>query len=179
MRIKRLGKLFVVPFRMVYAKLYPEKYAKRIGVNFKGKCRIYGSSYSMFGTEPWLINIGDNVHITLDVKFICHDGGTLIFRKSIPDLEITKPINIGNNVYIGVRSIIMPGVTIGNNCIIGAGSIVTKDIPSNSVYAGIPAKFIKTSDEYLEKLKRESLHLGHLDGKAKAIELKKYYNIDA
>lgn len=176
--MKRLFKVFIVPFKMLYAILYPEKYAKKIGVNTKGNFRIYGSSYSMFGTEPWLITLGDNVHITLNVKFVCHDGGTLIFRRFVPDLEITKPITVGDNVYIGVRTLIMPGVNIGDNCVIGAGSIVTKDIPPNSVAAGIPARVIKSTDEYFEKLKKESLHLGHLDGKSKAKELKKLYNID-
>ena len=79
-----------------------------------------------------------------------HDGGILLFRHLVPDLENTAPIVVGDYVYIGVRSIIMPGVTIGNNCIIAAGSIVTKNVPNNSVYGGIPACFIKTTDEYLE-----------------------------
>lgn len=157
--------------------LYPEKYARKIGVKAIGKFRVYGSSYSMFGTEPWLITLGDNVHITMDVKFICHDGGTLILRHLVPDLEITKPITVGNNVYIGVRTLILPGVSIGDNCIIGAGSIVTKDIPPNSVAVGAPAKVVKSMDQYFEKIKQESLHLGHLDGKSKAKELKRIYNI--
>ena len=57
-------------------------------------------------------------------------------------------IKIGNNVFIGMRSIILPGVTIGDNVIVGAGSIVTKDIPSNSVVAGVPARVIKSFEEY-------------------------------
>lgn len=51
---------------------------------------------------------------------------------------------IGKNCFIGVRSIICPGVHIGDECVIGAGSIVTKDIPSNCMAAGVPAKVIKT-----------------------------------
>lgn len=70
----------------------------------------------------------------------------------------------------------MPGVNIGNRVVIGAGAIVTRDIPDNSVAVGVPAKVIKTADEYFEKLKRESLHLGHLKGKEKDDALKKYYN---
>ena len=130
----------------------------------------------MFGTEPWLVSLGDNVHITDEVKFLTHDGGTLILRHLIPDLEITKPIRIGDNVYIGIRSIILPGITIGNNVIIGAGSVVTKNIPDNSVAAGVPAKIIKTMDEYRIKAEQESLHFGHLIGKAKEIKLKEYYS---
>jgi len=91
----------------------------------------------------------------------------------VPDLEITKPITVGDNVFIGTRSIIMPGVHIGNNVIIAAGSVVSKDLPDNGVYGGVPAKFIKPMDEYFEKIQQESLHLGHLKGKEKDRELRK------
>lgn len=117
-----------------------------------------------------------HVYITDGVKFITHDGGTLLYRKQIPDLEITKPITIGDNVYIGNDVIILPGVNIGNNVIIGAGAIVSRDIPDNSLAVGVPARVIKSADEYLEKIKKESLHLGHLKGEEKDKALKEYYN---
>lgn len=101
--------------------------------------------------------------------------GGLLFRNRVPDLEITKPIVIGNNVYIGNNVIILPGVTIGNNVIIGAGAVVSKNIPSNSVAVGVPAKVIKTADEYFEKIQKESLHLGHLKGVEKDKALMEYY----
>lgn len=164
-------------YRIIYAYTKPIKYAKKIGLNMKGRLILYGSPYKMFGSEPWLITIGDNVYITAEVRFITHDGGTLPLRKEVPDLEITKPIVVGNDCYFGVKSMVMPGVTIGDRCIIAAGSIVTKDVPNNSVVAGVPARVIKTTDEYLEKLKQESLHLGHLKGEEKARELKKIYNV--
>lgn len=175
--MRRIIKLFTVPFKMIYAKMYPEKYAKAIGVNMRGNVRIYGSSYEMFSTEPWLITLGNNVHIVGGTVFIPHDGGTLILRDKVPDLELTGPITIGDNVYIGSRCIIMLGVNIGSNVIIGAGSIVTKNIPDNSVSVGIPARVIKTIDEYLEKAQMNSLRLGHLKGEAKARELKKLFNV--
>lgn len=155
-------------------KMNGRKWAKKIGVNFTmGELYLYGNVY--WGTEPWLITIGNNVHITAGVKFLNHDGGTLVYRNQIPDLEITKPITIGNDVYIGNNVMILPGVHIGNNVIIGAGAVVSKDIPDNSVAVGVPARVIKTADEYLEKIKRESLHLGHLKGKEKDKALMKYY----
>lgn len=93
----------------------------------------------------------------------------------VPDLEITKPITIGDNVYIGTNTIILPGVTIGSNVVIGAGAIVSKNIPDNSVAVGIPANVIKTADEYFEKIQNESIHLGHLKGQEKDKALMKYY----
>ena len=169
--------------RKFYRKLYAIfvgglkslKYAQKIGVNFKdpNKVHIYGSV--SWSTEPWLMTIGENVHITNGVKFIGHDGGTLLFRHLVPDLEITKPITVGDYVYIGNNVLIMPGVTIGNKVIIGAGAVVTRDIPDNSVAVGVPARVIKTADEYFEKIQRESLHLGHLKGEEKDKALMQYY----
>ena len=164
--------------RKIYRSLYrrfvdPEKYARKIGVNFRGKVHLYG--HTQWGTEPWIITIGDNVYLTAGAKFITHDGGTLLFRDRVPDLEITKPIVVGNNVYFGNDVTVLPGVTIGNNVIIGYGSIVTKDIPDNSVAAGVPARVIKSMDEYFEKIQKESLHLGHLKGEEKDIALRKHF----
>tara|TARA_R110002051_G_scaffold265495_4_gene325347 strand:+ start:11065 stop:11517 length:453 start_codon:yes stop_codon:yes gene_type:complete len=146
-----------------------------MGVTIGENCRIYGNSPNMWGTEPFLIKIGNNVHITDRCRFITHDGGTLILRKFTPDLEVTAPIKIGNDVYLGEETIIMPGININNNVIVGIRSIVTKDIASNSVVVGIPAKKIKTVDEYHEKLKKISLKIGHLSRDKKEIQLKKIF----
>lgn len=155
-------------------KFRPLKYAQCVGVNFPFEgVYLYGDIN--WGTEPWIITLGNNVHITAGVKFITHDGGTLLYRHLIPDLEITKPITIGNDVYIGNNVILLPGVTVGNNVIIGAGAVVSKDIPDNSVAAGVPAKVIKTAGEYFEKIQLESLHLGHLKGEEKDRALMRHY----
>ena len=161
------------PFIEFYRRWKPIDYARRIGVNFGKNPHFYGTT--SWGTEPWLITIGDNVHITGNCKFINHDGGTLIFRDRVPDLEITKPIVIGNNVYIGEETMILPGVHIGNNVVIGARSVITKDIPSNVLAVGVPCRVIKSIDEYFEKIQKESIHLGHLNGRKKDEALKHYY----
>lgn len=170
----RLRDIYRLIYRKIVGTFNPVKYAKRIGVNVLGELFIYGRVD--WGTEPWIITIGDNVHITNGCDFITHDGGTLLFRKQIPDLEITKPISIGDNVYIGNYVCILPGVHIGSNVIIAAGAVVTKNIPDKSVYGGVPARFIKSTDEYFEKIQSESLHLGHLVGQDKDKALKEYYH---
>lgn len=108
-----------------------------------------------FGTEPYLISLGNNVHIASGVKFINHDITALMFRymdqnQTIPGRKGT--ITIGNNVFVGANSLILYDVNIGNNCIIGAGSLVNKDIPDGSVAAGIPCKVIGSFEEYKKKI---------------------------
>ena len=95
----------------------------------------------------WLIEIGNNVTIAPRVHILCHDASTKQF------LGYTKigRVTIGDNVFIGAGSVVLPGVRIGNNSIIGANSTVTHDVPDNMVYAGNPAKKIYLLDEYLAK----------------------------
>lgn len=161
-----------------FLKVNPAEYAKRVGVRTKGSINIYGGKRGMFGSEPFMIETGDNVHITGDCQFLTHDGSTLIFRNEEPTLEVTKPIKLGDNVFIGYRVIIMPGVTIGNRCVIGAGSIVTRDIPDNSLAVGNPCRVIKSSDDLLVNLKSQSLGIGHLKGKQKENEIKKIFKFE-
>ena len=84
----------------------------------------------------WLISIGDNVTLSPRVHILAHDSSTKMF------LDYTKIglVEIGNNVFVGSSSTILPNVKIGNNVIIGAGSVVTKNIPDNSLVVGNPAK---------------------------------------
>lgn len=97
----------------------------------------------------WLIEIGDNVTLAPRVHILCHDASTKQF------LNYTKigRVVIGDNVFIGAESVVLPNVRIGNNVIIGANSTVTKDIPDNVVAAGNPAKKICTLEEYIERHK--------------------------
>lgn len=152
----------------------PVKLARFLGVNFpEDGLHIYGDV--AWNTEPWIITLGKNVHITNGVRFLTHDGGTLLFRDSEPDLEVTKPIVVGDNVYIGNNVLLMPGICVGNNVVIGAGAVVTKDIPDNVVVGGVPARVIESLEQYHLKLQRSSLHVGHLTGKKKDDALKAIY----
>ena len=76
------------------------------------------------------------------------------FEEEIDDFVIVGNITVGDNVYFGIQSVIMPGVKIGNNVIVGACSVVTKDVPDNCVVAGIPARVINTREAYLDKINR-------------------------
>lgn len=105
--IRKIKKIFLCPYNFILDKLSHERFAKKIGVNMGKNCHIYGKV--SWGTEPWIITLGDNVHITAECRFVTHDGATLLFRDKEPTLELTRPIMIGNNVYIGARSIIMGG----------------------------------------------------------------------
>ncbi|WP_407530741.1 acyltransferase [Vibrio parahaemolyticus] len=176
--IGRIKKSISFPINALHARLYPVSYAKKIGVNIKGSVFIYGSSYEMFSAEPYLVSLGDNVYISVDARLVCHDGSTLPFRKQHPDFELAGKIDVGDNVFIGTRAMILPGVTIGNNCIVGACSVVTRDVPDNTVVAGNPARMIKSTDEFLEKALSHSLKIGHLSGKDKVEAYKKIFNIE-
>lgn len=94
------------------------------------------------------VNIGNNVLIADSV--VIHDTN---FHSVLDDDEIVKPVKIDNSVWIGFRSIILPGVTIGKNSVIGAGSVVTRSVPSNHLAAGSPAKIIKklNSSDFSER----------------------------
>ena len=116
----------------------------QVGKNFK---RLYG--VILDPSHCWLIKIGDNVTMAPRVHILCHDASTKVH------LGYTKigKVTIGNNVFIGAESVVLPGVTIGNDVIIGANSTVTKSIPDRMVTAGNPARIICTLDEYLKKQK--------------------------
>ena len=104
-----------------------------------------------YGSEPYLITLGDYVRISNNVMFVTHDGGSWVIRRdggAFPGTVSFGRIIVGNNVFIGARSIILPNVRIGNNVVIGAGAIVSKDVPDNCVVAGVPAKFICSVKEY-------------------------------
>lgn len=161
--------------RYVLLKTNQVKYIRKLGIetDYPEAIHLYGKV--AFGTEPWIIKLGRDVHITDGVKFITHDGGTLLLRQDVPDLELTFPIVVGNRVYFGNNAIILPGVTIGDDVIVAAGAVVAKDVPSGCVVGGVPARFIESIDDYREKAIKRSLHLGHLRGDEKDRALRAYY----
>jgi len=144
-RIKR----FIIFFYFRYLKKDLVGWARFQGVKIGNECRFY---ISKFGSEPFLIEIGNRVTITSGVRLITHDGANWLVKDDRGRRYSYSRIVIGNNVFIGVDSIILPGVVIEDNCIIGAGSVVTKSIPTGSIVAGNPAKIIGSFSDYYEKV---------------------------
>ncbi|WP_304412471.1 acyltransferase [Butyrivibrio sp. WCD3002] len=146
----------------------PILYWRNKGVMIGERCSIHPTAN--LGSEAYLISIGNDVRINENVILYTHDGGAWVLRhmyKDYNDVDMFGKIKIGNNVHIGTRAIIMPGVEIGDNCIIGVGAIVTKSVPSNTIAAGIPARVIETIDEYVEKNKQRFLHTSKMSSEEK------------
>ena len=107
-----------------------------------------------FGTEPHLISFGNNVYVASGVTFVNHDITAQMFQYMEPQISHVNrvgKIEIGNNVFVGAKSTILYDVKIGDNVIIAAGSLVSKDVPSGTIYGGIPAKRIGTFEDYIKK----------------------------
>ena len=132
------------------------KYLRDKGCKIGEKTRLL-CGISCFGTEPYLIEIGNDCLLSSNLSFFTHDGGVKVLNSlNYFDGKLMDKVGkivVGNNCFIGHGAKIMPGVTIGDNVIVGTCAIVTKDVPSNSVVAGIPARVICTIDEYYNKNK--------------------------
>lgn len=113
-----------------------------VGRNFK---RLHG--FILDPAHCWLISIGDDVTMAPRVHVLAHDASTF---QHLGYTKIGK-VKIGNNVFIGAETVILPNVTIGDNVVIGSNSTVSRDVPSNSVIAGNPARYICSIEVFVEK----------------------------
>lgn len=143
----------------------PEKYARHIGVKIGKNCFI---STRNFGTEPYLITIGDNVQITRGVHIFTHGGGNSV-RKYIKDFDCFGKVVVEDWAYIGAASLILPGVTIGEGSLVAAGSVVTKSVPKYTVVGGNPAQCLCTIQDYITKNEKFNLNSHSMN----AVEKKK------
>ena len=136
----------------ILSKADPIRYAIKVGVNISpdSDSKLISTN---FGSEPWLILIGKHVEITNGVYFITHDGATWVIRdrKGYEKVRKFGKIAVKDNCFIGMNSIILPGVTIGPNSIVAAGSVVTKNVEPDTVVAGNPAKKLCSTYEYAQK----------------------------
>ena len=147
----------------------PEAYLRHFGAHIGKHCLI---SSKNFGTEPYLITIGDNVQITHGVSIHCHGGGN-IMRRTIPDFDAFGKVIIQDWAYIGAYSQIMPGVTIGEGAIVAAGSIVTKSVLPYTIVGGNPARTIGKTEDYIERNAQYNVHT-----KGMTYEQKKKYLLE-
>ena len=115
------------------------------------------NNIDILGSEPCLIEIGNHVYFSGDeTRILTHDGSAArmyFFGLTDKIYDIFGKVKIGDNCFIGIKTIILPGVEIGENCIIGAGSVVTKSIPANSIACGVPARVISSVEQYYQKHK--------------------------
>lgn len=141
-------KVFKLIFEKIYCRIDPIGFSRYLGVKVGNDCRFIGVSKATFGSEPYLISIGNHVTLTANIRFITHDGGVWVFRGEYPNMDVFGKIVIKDNVFIGLNTIIMPNSFIEDNVIVGAGSLVRGRLESNYVYAGIPVRKIMTLEDY-------------------------------
>lgn len=129
------------------------KYLKKKGVTIGDRTVIFDPQTTIIDeTRPWMIEIGNDVQITSGVTLLTHGYDWSVLKGVYGEvLGSSGVLKIGNNVFIGMHSTILKGVTIGNNVIIGANSLVNKDIPDNCVAVGNPCRVIMSLEEYYKK----------------------------
>ena len=114
-------------------------------------------------TDAAHVRLGNNVHLTGCTLF-GHDGSISMIKQCMSvRLDSVGKIDIRDNVFVGHQAIIMPGVTIGPNAIVGAGAVVTRDVPPNTIFGGVPARQICLLDDYIQRCKRDSESLPWYD----------------
>lgn len=128
-------------------ELWLDDYIK-LGMKIGSNCSIQ-PGLTVDVSHCWLIEIGNDVVIAPQVYLLAHDTS---LKRYLGYTKIGR-INIKDNVFIGARTTIMPGVTIGENSIVGSNSLVNRSIPANVVVAGNPAKVICSLEEYQNKIR--------------------------
>lgn len=148
-------------YRRIFWSL--ERQARYAGVTI-GENNFIASEF--WSTEGYLIRVGNHCQITQGVKFLTH-GGAGAVRKMYPEFDTFGRVAIGDYVYLGTNSLVMPGVTIGDNVLVAAGSVVTKSIPSGLVVGGNPARVLCTIEEYIKRNKKYNLNSKSMKAKDK------------
>lgn len=129
----------------------PVRYFRSRGVEIGEGVEIFGANLFTFGSEPYLVSIGNQVTISHHVDFITHDGGLRIARDKYPNAYLYGRIQVADQCFLGAHCILLPGAKIGAGSVIGSGSIVTGEIPSGVVALGVPAKPVKSVEEYIQE----------------------------
>jgi acetyltransferase-like isoleucine patch superfamily enzyme len=135
-KFKKTGNTRLLWLRTIVVGAKKTFYQRVCGMDIHPTAEI--SLSAKFGISyPAGVHVGANSYIAFETRMLCHDRtrGMRLHTK------------IGENCFIGGRSLIMPGVEIGNNCVVGAGSVVTKSVPDRCVVAGNPAKILRENIE--------------------------------
>jgi acetyltransferase-like isoleucine patch superfamily enzyme len=143
----------------------PEEYAEILRAS--GKLHAIGRHVGIvYGTEildPAYVRIGNNV-LLANCTLIGHDGSIEVLNRAYGvKLEAVGKIDIRDNVFVGHRAIIMPGVTIGPNAVVAAGAVVTKDVPPDAVVGGVPARRIGSVSELVRRMEADTRQLPWAD----------------
>lgn len=116
-------------------------YGKRTTVG-----RNFYSNHNLVVLDAGTVTFGDNVFIGPNCCFTT-SGHPIDAERRNQGLEYAYPITVGSNVWFGANVTVLPGITIGDNCVIGAGSVVSRDVPSNTVSAGVPCRVMRPVSE--------------------------------
>ena len=139
------------------------KYYKKCGIKIGENPRIFSN---ILTTEPYLIEIGDNVTISNNVQLITHDNSII---KALPGVtDIFGRVKIGNNCFIGARSIIMYGCELADNTIVASGSVVTKSVKEpGKIVAGNPARVVGDVKSFADKYADVAVNIKGLSAEEK------------
>lgn len=138
-------------YKKIYGNINPVACCRKLGAKIGEHSMV---KPSMLGGEPWLITIGDHVLLAGGVKLLTHDGAGFCLEYQSEqklNMDMWGEVTIGNNVYVGTNAMILPNVHITDNVIIGAGAVVSKDITEDGVYVGVPARRVKSFEEWKAK----------------------------
>jgi acetyltransferase-like isoleucine patch superfamily enzyme len=145
----------------------PVRYFRSQGAEIGEGTEIFGANLFTFGTEPYLVSIGNRVTISHNVDFITHDGGLRIVRARYPNAFLYGRIQVADNCFIGAHCVLLLGAKVGVGSVIGSGSIVTGEIPPGVVAIGAPAKPLKSVDDYIQAKKHLWIDTSRLTSDAK------------
>lgn len=131
---------------------------RQMGMKIGQHTKIFSQTVSIDAQRPWMVEIGDYCKIAKGVIILQHDYSRSVLRRVYGEvIGTSQKTVIGDNVFIGMNSIILMGANIGNNVIVGAGSVVRGTIPDNVVVAGQPARVICTLEQHYHSLKNRCI----------------------
>jgi len=129
----------LLAFRDGAITLYGIYLRKLLGMNIHPTCR-FSLKANFDRTNPRGVHIGSGTYVAFGAVILTHDMSRLIHADTF----------VGSNCFIGANAIILPGIRIGDECIIGSGAVVTRDVPSNSVCVGNPARIVRSGIRTVE-----------------------------